>query len=461
MAKLVLERVNPSKSALFFVSVLLASLGTPAWVWWLGPVAASLAYGIFFSLILAEDATSRSRFRLAFLWFFIVQGFQWGWFATPEFQGYYIYGAWAALMSLWALQFALFSVVLGWWGVANLRHVFALAGLWTVLEYSRLYVLTGSTFNPVGMALASTLPSLQFASLLGIYGLCFWVILCNLLAVRAYKQFSYVALRMWVCVAVVPYLYGTGQLMWLEAREKELPKRSIGVALVQTASPPIEFLDPKDRANLFDYALHKWQVILGDLKALQKEELDLVVLPESSVPYGTQFPAYTHESVLSTFDAFFGIHGIEALPPLEAPLAKKYIYGGEEVWLVTNLYWAQALANLYSADVVLGLEHHEVAAEGERAKAFNSAVRVQPRNGGTERYDKHLLLPMGEYIPSQWLAGIAAQYGVYASFAPGQSVPVFVHPKIPYAISICYEETFSGFISSSCRKGARLLVNVT
>jgi apolipoprotein N-acyltransferase len=234
---------------------------------------------------------------------------------------------------------------------------------------------------------------------------------------------------------------------------------TLKVLLVQTAQPPVDFLPEADRRNLFDYALRHWQRILTDLMEHHSNKPELIVLPESSVPYGTYHPAYTYEAVLATFETLLGEEGRRALPPLEEPLAALYEEDGSDIWLVSNAFWAQALANSFDAEVVIGLAHHEHV--DQRRVSYNSALRFVPQKVEHERYDKRVLLPMGEYIPFAWARGIAARYGVYGSFTAGQEIKVFQHAKVPYGISICYEETFSELMRANRLAGAELLVNVT
>jgi apolipoprotein N-acyltransferase len=95
---------------------------------------------------------------------------------------------------------------------------------------------------------------------------------------------------------------------------------------------------------------------------------------------------------------------------------------------------------------------------------YNAAFHFFPLDFPYERYEKQILVPIGEYIPfRQWdrfAQFIGNQFGIYSSFDPGVESKVFKTP-VPSGISICLEETFAHLIRQSRLKGAELFVNLT
>lgn len=136
--------------------------------------------------------------------------------------------------------------------------------------------------------------------------------------------------------------------------------------------------------------------------------------------------------------------------------------------MVNNAYWLQGLANYFNAYVVAGLEDAEDLATGER-EFYSSAQFFQPQPKDVtencpvciQRYEKRVLVPMGEYIPFSFCRELAAAYGVTGSFTCGKEAKVFEHPKSLVGISICYEETFGDMMRENRLLGAGLLVNLT
>ncbi len=80
---------------------------------------------------------------------------------------------------------------------------------------------------------------------------------------------------------------------------------------------------------------------------------------------------------------------------------------------------------------------------------------------GPQRYEKRVLVPMGEYIPFTFCQQLAAQYGVMSSFTCGSSAKIMHAQGIPFSPSICYEETFGNLTREGRKKGAEMIVNIT
>ena len=133
------------------------------------------------------------------------------------------------------------------------------------------------------------------------------------------------------------------------------------------------------------------------------------------------------------------------------------------MWFVTNAYLLQALANLYNAEVVSGLEDAEDTPEG--LQYYSAAIHVQPNLAHQapfiiQRYEKRILMPMGEYIPFAFCRTLAAAYGIQGSFTHGKEAKL-LGCRQPLGMCICYEETFGHLMRENSQKGAQVLVNLT
>lgn len=98
-----------------------------------------------------------------------------------------------------------------------------------------------------------------------------------------------------------------------------------------------------------------------------------------------------------------------------------------------------------------------------QADEFNSAFFVGPDGTVNGRYDKHILMPFGEYIPLEWMlpTSIRELSPATASFKAGTGTQVFsVADKYTYAPMICYEDLISGMSRRATAAGAQFLVNI-
>jgi len=457
-----------AKNILLFLSSLgLVAFGQPAWNPWTGLIAACVGYALFWQILLDIPTRSR-RFWLATIWFTSVQLIQLSWALSHPYA--YIYFVHFIVSLLMGMQFGLLGIWITRMTLKSVKKLLALASFWTFMEWIRLYALSGLSWNPVGLALTSQLYPLQMASLWGVFGLSFWVMLVNLTSLKAWNTSPRFA-GVWLIAAAVPYLYGFTHFEWHHYAMQEQSSKDHAdpfyAVLVQTAFPAEETLDLSDRKQLLDYVLAEWRKILQITKKQLGTSVNLIVLPEMVVPYGTYSFVYAYEEVVQIFKEVYGEQAIKALPIAEegALVTCCYTPQGKRCF-VNNAFWTQGIANIFQAHLVIGLEDAEEFADGKR-EYYSSALYFSPQQELTrtayppiERYEKRVLVPMGEYIPFSFAKALAAQYGIYSSFTPGKGAKV-VGDKLPMGLSICYEETFGDLMRENKQCGAQLLVNLT
>lgn len=459
-----------AKQWLFAIlSFFLVAFGQPAWLPWCGILAAIGGYMLFWRVLLAYSSYQK-RFWLAAAWFCAVQLVQYSWFISHPY--IYIYAVYFLLCLGLGLQFGIIGLFISPSLMRRIGGLLAVAGLWTLMEWSRLFVLSGISWNPVGLSLTSDLYALQLASLTGVFGLSFWVILVNLLGLRAWLQKGWraqtVALGAWLAAASIPYLYGAIHLSIQEqrfAQDRHIPSQFTAL-LVQTAFSTEESQSSLTKHNLVDHVLEEWRQILRITKKHQGQPIDLIVLPEFVVPFGTYTFVYPAHAVFQIFVEELGPSSIKALPSLKFPFSALQKTAQGSQMLVDNAYWAQALANHFQASVLIGLEDAEDVTPQKR-EYYSSALLFHPRHFETEnefsaeRYEKRILVPMGEYIPFEFCKNLAAKYGVFGSFTKGKEAKAMSCKGILLSPSICYEETFGEMMREGRQKGAELFVNLT
>ena len=135
------------------------------------------------------------------------------------------------------------------------------------------------------MSLSSFYLPMQMASIIGIFGLSFYVFATNLIFLRFLESKTKIKTGIiWVAVAIFPYVFGLGYIKSAQHSFSDESKE-LSIALVQTDLSPSEkiLLDvaPEDFINPYE----QWDRILTSLKNSNLQKFDLIVMPEATVPY--------------------------------------------------------------------------------------------------------------------------------------------------------------------------------
>ena len=92
--------------------------------------------------------------------------------------------------------------------------------------------------------------------------------------------------------------------------------------------------------------------------------------------------------------------------------------------------------------------------------AYNSAFYISPDEIKVSRYDKHILVPMSEYLPFSFFSSFLEKWGISGFFTRGKELKVFGDKHL-FATSICYEEGFNDLIRKGRNLGAIFFVNIS
>jgi apolipoprotein N-acyltransferase len=342
------------------------------------------------------------------------------------------------------LQFGLISLLATKKILISRFCFLALPASWTILEWSRIYWCSGFYFDLVGLSLASNLTTLQTASLFGVLGMSFWVMLTNTLFVRAYLISKKGPLILAFLIALLPYIYGGLQLKYHEYKQQayDLQNPPITALIVHSKKVPEEFKpQPRPRLTPHRRAYLAWEELINAISPFYGQKHDLILMPEGVVPYGSSSLLFNKYAVNSLFLNAFKT----SFDSLDDDLASS-----ENV--------ASEIAKLYNCPLIIGLEGIE--RNVDKTLFYNSAFFFPP-TGPIQRYDKQVLVPMGEYIPCTFAKKWAAKYGIFDSFTPGTEAKTFQNGKMQIGASICYEETVGSLMRQNHEKGANLLVNLT
>lgn len=385
----------------------ITAFGQAAWIPFFGVAAYFFGFGLFWQAI--KDLSKVKRFTYGTVFFALIEAVQLSWMTSTEYLSPLILIVYLALIICLGVQFGLVTLLV-------YDNIFGAIAIWTLFEWSRLFILSGFSWNPVGLYLANSNYSIQFASIGGVYFLSFWVMLVNGFFIRNK--------RVWIILGLIPYVFG----FFNEKLQKCLDSGKLNVALASTSFLPEEKnFSPVEQLRR----------VLINLKDNINTRVDLIVLPEASLPFLAEGGSYPFEEVFSLWGSIF---------EEKLPLSRRE--------LVSNADLVQLIANRYNAEVVIGLEHIE------DLKNQNAAFHFRPGAQVHEKYVKRILVPIGEYIPFEWAIPLAKRFGIAAFFTPGREDKVF-YGKVPFSISICYEETYNYVIRKSRALGASLFINIT
>ncbi len=302
-------------------------------------------------------------------------------------------------------------------GQRGLAGALSFAAIFSVTEWLRGHILTGLPWNPPGAAWAAGGAVSQFASVVGIYGLTLFTL--TLTSVLALSVAPGVRARWRAPVAALAALgvvwsYGAVRL----AAAPTGPAGPV-VRIIQANVPQTDKWD----ARTFSEILGRYT--------------RLTAAPAAGPP-----PAYV-------------IWSETAIPAL----LDDYMAPGTwtEAEVEASLKPGQTL--------ILGADRQEPGAG--RMRYFNSLFVLRRAADGFQRlavYDKHHLVPFGEYFPVDSLAeatGLKKLVHVGDGFDAGPRSEV-VRPAgaPPFAPMICYESLFPGAIQDHGRRAA-WIVNVS
>lgn len=309
-------------------------------------------------------------------------------------------------------------------------RILLLAAALGAAEWLRGHVLTGFPWNVIGYALTPTLPLMQSAGLIGIYGLTlFTVLVCAGPLVlgadwgRAGRPAA--GLMAGFLVFCVPLMAALGYGHWRLASSPAPPYEGARVRIVQPSVPQRDkWRRDKQQEIFLDHLWLSRRTASGDVDDLRG--ITHLVWPEAAMPF---LPLSTPDALAAIGDLLpDGVHLLTGALRVERPLP------ASEVTPVPP-------------------------------RAFNSLMVFDDNGKLTALYDKIHLVPFGEYLPLQSaLEGIGLQQltRMRGGFTAGRVPrPLLSVPGLPLVGGlICYEAIFPRAVVQG-RERPGLLVNLT
>lgn len=284
---------------------------------------------------------------------------------------------------------------------------------WLVFEILRSNLFTGFPWNLLGYVWLFNLKLAHGASIFGIYGLSLFAVIFFLSPVlflnkKSRKKISAISLGDKILAAtilkfvILSFIFGHFQI----DESKLVYDSKTKLRMVQAnIKQEMKWDDEEKYKNFLKHVMMSNSRDFGDVKA--------VIWGETSVPYIID----DNPQLLSYLS--------DAVPPQGV-----LITGG------------------------LRLERQE------KVKVWNS-VFVVSKSGVTQHYDKHHLVPFGEYVPFQkFLPFIDKITGGGEGFARGDGPKTLLTESFSFSPLICYEVIFSGEVLNKNQR-PDLLVNLT
>ncbi|MBB64889.1 MAG: apolipoprotein N-acyltransferase [Waddliaceae bacterium] len=451
--------MNKKMSIIYLFSWLIAAFGQAAWVPFLGPFAASMGFALFWYA--CRDLAQRKQLIIhSTVWYATIHLVHLSWMTAINYAGPLILIAYFGLALLAGIQFA----CLTWWFLREERlsvtRLLCGCAFWVWMEWSRLWIFCGHPWGAWGIYYAWSSYAFQMATLFGVYGLSFWVALSNGMFYRWLLSKTKSHCFFSLSIIFLPYLFSWGHITYHQSIIKSSSPPILRVALVQPAQYPDELLEFDGPRGFIHFIYEQWLEIFTLIKDLKKQNIDLLVFPEGSIPGGDYTSLFHLDLIQEAFQEHFNPISMNFLAPLKEPIAREMKIESKKNWVVSNAYIAQSLANYLDLDLIIVMEGIE-RKNGERVATYNSAFTFGANEGVLGRYDKRILLPVAEYIPFEWARSLSAHFGIYNSFTPGTHSLVVNGKKANIALAICYEEMYGHMMRDNLSLGADVLVGIS
>jgi apolipoprotein N-acyltransferase len=291
----------------------------------------------------------------------------------------------------------------------NLRVLLLSPVLWVAVELARTRI-TGFPWGLLGTTQVDNIPLARIASVTGVYGLSFEIMLVNAALAAAFLVPRDKRKRLLLATVAAALILQAGSLVPVPA----LPADRAAV-LVQANVPILEGADWTKQ--YFNDTLRDLTEI--SLASSGSPRPDLIVWPENPAPFYSSDPLFR--------DAV-------------SNLARQ-----SNAWLLAGS---------------IGIRN-ATATPNQPTEIYNSASLVSPNGDWLSRYDKIHLVPFGEYVPFKQIfsfaGGLTKEVG---DFSRGTSRAA-LDAGTKLGVFICYESIFPDDIRQFANNGAQVLVNIS
>lgn len=282
--------------------------------------------------------------------------------------------------------------------------------LWVATELARTRI-SGFPWDLLGVVQVDNVPLARIASIAGVYGLSFEIMLVNTAFAAAFLVRREKRMTLLIAAVAAALVLQAGR--WVNPAPVPADRAAV---LVQQNIP---ILDNSDwTRNYFQQTLDDLSFV-SETAAGELKHPDLIVWPESPAPFYSNDPLFRH--------------------------AVSKIAQQTGTWMLAGNI---GIRNATSAQ--------------ERSEVFNSASLVSPAGEWVSRYDKVHLVPFGEYLPFKQIFGFAGGLTKeVGDFGRGTSRDPLKAGDQKLGAFICYESIFPDEVRQFADNGAQVLVNIS
>ena len=277
--------------------------------------------------------------------------------------------------------------------------------LWVAIELARTRI-SGFPWDLLGITQVDNIPLTRIATVTGVYGLSFEILLVNVAFAAALLLHRSKRKTLLLASFAAVVLLQAGRWLSLPA----LPADHTAVLLQQNL--PVSETDVWTK-DYFERTLQEFSSLSMNPAPPPRPHPDLIIWPESPAPFQTNDP--TFRGAISN-------------------LARQ-----SHAWLVVG---------------AIGVDNPQTL--------FNSATLVSPTGDWDGRYSKIHLVPFGEYVPFasvfSFAGGLTQAVG---NFTRGTSHAPLQAEDQKLGIFICYESIFPNEVRQLVEQGAQVLINIS
>lgn len=399
-----------------------------------------LAWIAFVPLLLSlrQDEPFGSAFRKVWLSMLVFSSIALWWVSLATLPG--------GLLTILAESFFLsvpflaFLLLKRWKGFRS--ALFSLPFFWTAWEWAYMQQDLSLGWLTLGNSQAHLSFMIQYADITGVWGITFWLLWFNVLALQVWqdRQEGRVRPKLMGGVALMialPLFYGG--LAFRENMPEESSEGSVKVSLVQPNIDPAEKWKRYSGADIMDV----YYRLTG--KAVFLDNPELVIWPETAIPFyilDSRYSGYLHSLRLS-------------LKEWNVPLLSGFsdiVYFHPE-----------------SAEAKNGKVKYD-GPSGRYFETYNASMLLTPDSRKPQVYHKTHLVPFAERVPYveylPWLDQFTFSLAGISGWGKGSDFPVMEfnsrsNGTVKTANIICYESIFPSLVTAFVRNGAQFLTLVT